>query len=518
MTKRFSYIRFIKSTLTAAALVVAVLTLTGCFKDFKEEFLFKDFMVEFDDASWQSPAPGKDYPILGPYEKGSGVYTFKVNLLGMQKNTPTTINYRVVSDETTAEQGKHFALADNGSFTIDANSSTGEISVEILDFPSESGTNTVVLELVETDGVKVSQNYKRIGISISLVGPPSSGYPLYTQLGPESYYNSMYFDMMNPDLPADIRSRMEQSAANLAAYADGTRRLQSLYLYFDNNDTVHVVAQYYGGGGAGLANGAIATWTYKLALGTDGKGRFEFVQGNSNGNAQKNNFAPILNDYLEQYEFKVDWVDAAIANPPRPGVQLGGLFRTDNPASYIIGSLENLSATGSVRPYPLSPKLHEILADGQGGYYSTLLINPEDPGQSEGFRNKWNDGKAYIAGLAGRQLHNLMLYFNPDFNLQDIQLVTYYYSSTGGKFIGQMRFAFHVDFEGVTNPLQFFFQNGNGGATRPPQIVDDFLMKERFKITRTGNTVRFTEMSDPSVYFEGQLGNHPLNVNQFWPE
>lgn len=506
------------NVLSLALCLMSAIGISSCFKDFKTDFQFTEFMVEFDAASWQSPTPGKTYPVLGPLEKGSGLQSYKVNLLGRQRNTSTQVKYRIVADETTAEEGKHFALADGGTFVIGANSSTGEIGIEILDFPAESGTHLLVLELVETEDVKVSENYKKIGISISLVGPPSQGYLLHAQLGPSNYYNSIYFDQKNPAMPADLRARIEQSAANLAAYADGTRRLHSLYLYFDEGNKATVVAQYYGGGGAALTNGAVAAWTYDLQLDEQGVGRFQFFEANSNGNAQKSNFAPILSDFLEKYEFKVDWVDPAIAAPPRPGKQLGGLFRTDNPSSFLPGTLETLNAAGSVRPYQQSPKLHEIFDDGEGGYYSTILINPEDGAQSPAFVSRWESGKSYIEGLAGRKLHRMMLYFNPDFNFQDVQLITYYYSSAGGKFLGQLRFVFHADFDGVADPFQFFLQNGNGSATRAPSIVDNLLMTQSFRMTRSGSKVRFTDVNDPSLYFEGVLGKNPLSVTQFWPD
>src|SRR5690606_28988852 len=120
-------------------------------------------------------------------------------------------------------------------------------------FPAESGRDTVVLELVGNDAVKVSENYKRLGLSIILTGPPSQGSPLHEQLGPDSYYNSIYFDPLNPNIPLDVRQRIEQSAANLFAQAPGQtngvtntrRRLHTMYIHFGADNLVHVVAQYY---------------------------------------------------------------------------------------------------------------------------------------------------------------------------------------------------------------------------------------------------------------------------------
>lgn len=515
MTSRYS--NFIKRTGVVLTLVLTLSTLTSCFKDFTDDFLFTDKMIEFDRATWESNAPGKTYPILGTLEKGSGVHTFQVNLIGGQLDADQTLQYRVVPDETTAMEGTHFALPDGGNFVIEANSSTGLVSIEILDFPAEAGMDTLVLELVGNEQVKVSENYKRIGVSISLMGPPSTGHPLHEQLGPENFYNSIYLDPLNPHLPTDVAQRIAQSAANLAAYADGSRRLQSLYVFFDADDLVHVTAQYYGGGGNSLTAGPTAIWTYKMVLDAEGVGKLEFLEANGNGSAQRENFYPILGDYLERHTFKVDWVDPALATPGRPAAQLGGFFRTDDPDSYIIGPLETLSASGNIRPFPSSPAMHELFTDGEDGYFSTLYIDPDAPEQSPAFRSRWQEGKAYIESLAGRQLHKMLFYFNPAFNFQDVQVVNYYYSSSGGRFLGQMRFRWQADGEGHIKPFDFIYENANGGAIRSPEVIDDFLMTTEFATNRTGDRIRFTSTTDPSVYFEGELGNHPINVGEFWP-
>ena len=505
-------------SLTTLLSIVLIVILGSCEKSFKEKFLFTNFMIEFDDATWETPAAGKTYPILGPYSKGSGIYTFKVNLLGEQRNSATTAHYRVVEEESTAQEGVHFALADNGEFTIDANSSNGEITIEILDFASASGTLTAVLELVESDDVEVSNNYKRIGISISQVGPPHTGSPLHLQLGPDAEYNSLYFDRFNPAMPNDIVNRIDQVISNFAAFGDGSRYYQTLHLYFAEDNLVTFVAIYKGGGGTSLATNPSATWTYEFIPNQDGIGTFSFVDANANGNNLKGVFAPLLEEYIENYQFKLDWVNTSIATPPRPGDYLGGLFRVDDPTSFIIGTLDKLTTGSTVIPYPQSPVIYDILDMGNEELYSTIFIDPDDASQSPIFTTKWNEGKTYVQGLAGRVLHKMMFYFNLDFNLQDIQIVLYYYSSANGKFLGQLRFSFYIDFDGVMHPLRFIFANGNGAAVRPPQFLDDFLMQKSFKLTRTGDKVKFTDQSDPSIYFEGTLGNLPIGTALFFPE
>lgn len=509
----FNHIKLLKATLLGF-----VLLLSGCFKDFKEEYLFTDLMVEIDAATWESQAPGKTFPVLGPLEKGSGIQQYQVNLIGPVSPQDQELQIRVVPEETTAQEGHHFRLKNDGKFILEANQSEAYFSIEILDFPAESGLDTLVVELVGTPQVKVSENYKRLGWAITLTGPPSETHPLHEQLGPENYYNSIYLDPLNLNLPADTRQRLLESAQNLANFADGTRRLQFMYIYFDQDDLAHVVAQYFGGGGNSLTASAYAIWTYKLVLDENGVGQFEFVEANGNGNGQKNNFAPILADYLEKYTFKVDWTDPALLGGRGTDRDWGGLYRVDDPSSFLFGTLEALSPTGSVRPLQQADVIREIFQDGPNAFFTTLFIDPDDPAQSASFREKWQQGVAHIEGIAGRQLFKMMFYFNPAYSFQDVRIVNYYYSSSGGRFIGQIRNQFRVNSDGIVQPFSFIFQDGNGGATRAPQVVDQFLMAEEFTMTRTGQRVRFTSKNDPELYFEGELGNHPLNISQFWPE
>lgn len=505
------------NTIRTGLLFSVVLLLSSCFKDFKDEFLFTEFMIEFDASSWESNAPGKTYPILGPVEKGSGVQLFKINLLGEQSPMDQVISYKVNPEETTAIEGVHFRLADDGQVVMKANESEAFVAVEILDFPASEGLDTLVLELEGTERVKVSKNYSKLGLAILLTGPPSTGDPLHMQLGPDQFYNSIYVDPLNLDLSADVRQRIQQSAANLAAVGDGSRNLQNMYFYFDHDDMLRVVAAYNGGGGNSLTAYAFAIWNYKMVLSETGTGTLEFVDANGNGNSQKANFAPILEEYLEQHAFRVDWYEQGTAINTTHKDRWGGLYRADDPTSYLIGSLETLNPAGSIRPFPQAQAVHDMFNDGTGGYYTGLVIDPLDETQSERFKSIWDASYTHVEGLAGRQIQKVMFYFDPASSFQDIRLVYYYLSSTGGQFNGQIRAQLKVDTEGVVHPFAFTFQNANGAAVRAPQLNDDFFFKESFKMTRSGQRVRFTQVEDPSVYFEGELGNHSLNVSDFWP-
>ena len=501
-----------------ALLMVLSTLFAGCFKSYDDDFILKGFLVEFDAATWQSKAPGKTYPILPTVEKGSGIQKFKVNLLGGQMATAQAGRFRVVAEESTAIEGKHFRLVNDGTFEIAANSSTAEAAIEVLDFPAESGSATLVLELMGNEEIKVSENYKRIGLSISLTGAPSQGSALHSQIGPESFYNAIAIDPLYPGLSADFLSRWTASYNNLLAYSTGGRSLQSMFIRFLADQQVEIVALYYGGGGVSLTSNATANWIYKLELDAQGVGRFVFVSANSNGTGTRSVFAPLLADYLEKYEFKVDWVNTTIAQPARPGTQLGGLFKVGDAGSYLFGTLSSIQGTAlSVQS---SPVLHDLL-NTSGTQYKTILVDPESPAQSQDFRNRWIAARASIEAIAGRRIHKMMLVF--DDKLNDVKVVTYYTTAAGGRIIGQIRYQMRVDHIGLMK-LTFVFQDANGAASRSAQILDEYLGLKEFIMSRTANPpggqphVTFTQKDNPASFFIGSLGNNPVNVSQFWPD
>jgi len=136
--------------------------------------------VEFDAAVLNAPATGKTFPILtrvplyGVSQTGanpaitrtSGTIRFRVNLVGPQASTDRTINYTVVQSESTAVQGTHYTTP--GTLVIPANSSFGELTINVLNPGVSSPTPVIlVIELTGNDGIAPSENYKRLGISIS---------------------------------------------------------------------------------------------------------------------------------------------------------------------------------------------------------------------------------------------------------------------------------------------------------------------------------------------------------------
>ncbi|MEH6305190.1 hypothetical protein RYH73_06020 [Olivibacter sp. CPCC 100613] len=141
---------------------------TGCMKDHKEDFQFREALVEFEDATTNNNVAGKDYPLLTALNNGSGEKTYRVNLLGEQLGEDQALAFRIIGEESTAVEGTHYSLPEGNIATLPANSSFAQLKINVLDFASASGTVQLVLELTGNEQVKASERYKRIGIRINL--------------------------------------------------------------------------------------------------------------------------------------------------------------------------------------------------------------------------------------------------------------------------------------------------------------------------------------------------------------
>ncbi|MFD1258923.1 hypothetical protein ACFQ3S_19115 [Mucilaginibacter terrae] len=174
MKRNYIYILFLLVTLFSA-----------CAKN--EEIVFAGSQIEFDASVYNANASGATYPIVTRVpgygrtivtttsstftadpliNRSSGTIKVRVNFVSSQSSNATTLTYRVVPDVTTAVAGTHFNTS--GSFTIPANSSFGEISIDILNpGATTTGPKVLVLELIGNETIKVSENDKRLGLSIA---------------------------------------------------------------------------------------------------------------------------------------------------------------------------------------------------------------------------------------------------------------------------------------------------------------------------------------------------------------
>ncbi|WP_166334743.1 DUF4843 domain-containing protein [Sphingobacterium chungjuense] len=143
-------------------IIALCLLLTSCFKDYEDKLIFKDFMVEFQDAVVVSNAVGKTYPII---TARPGEHKLQVNLLGGLSESAQTIRATVVASETTAVQGQHYELSQDGQIQFPANTAISSLNYAIPSLAPQTDV-VLVIELQANDQVKTSGNYKTVGIRI----------------------------------------------------------------------------------------------------------------------------------------------------------------------------------------------------------------------------------------------------------------------------------------------------------------------------------------------------------------
>jgi len=154
--------------------------ISGCIKN--DLVTWQGSQVEFDAATWNANSAGVTYPIVTrvPVYGGAistsnspvlltrttGSFQLRVNLVGAQRSSDATFTYHVVTGESTAVQGTHYATF-SGTGTIPANTSFGYITINILDPGATSGSKILVLGLTDNENFKANTNYAKIGLSIA---------------------------------------------------------------------------------------------------------------------------------------------------------------------------------------------------------------------------------------------------------------------------------------------------------------------------------------------------------------
>lgn len=175
--KKYSFIAYIG---------LASLLLSSCIKEDVKTFQGNP-VVEFDATVFNSVTAGFTYPILtraAGYGRGvsttldpsitrtSGTVKLRVNLVGPQRSTDEVFTYRVITDavpvapNALAVVATHFSASN--TFTIPANTSFGEVTINVLNTGISSTTpREVHLELEGNGKVGASANYKKVAIRIA---------------------------------------------------------------------------------------------------------------------------------------------------------------------------------------------------------------------------------------------------------------------------------------------------------------------------------------------------------------
>ncbi len=160
--------------------LLSIVGLSSCIKN--KLVTWHGSQVEFDAATWNANAAGLTYPIVTRVPvygatisssnsptlltRTTGSFQLRVNLVGAQLSSDATFTYRVVTGESTAVQGTHYAVL-SGTGTIPANSSFGYITINVLNPGATSGSKILVLELTENESFEPNFNYAKIGLSIA---------------------------------------------------------------------------------------------------------------------------------------------------------------------------------------------------------------------------------------------------------------------------------------------------------------------------------------------------------------
>ena len=136
--------------LALGALFILLPALGGCFQD--------------EDNTYQGPLQVEFKPLARTVNNGSGLQVINVQLIGPHQAQP--LNVRAVrAPESTAVEGVHYDLIDGGQFQIPAQSSFGEVRVNVR---SASTGGVLILEL--QDGANgefiAAQNLKRFTLTI----------------------------------------------------------------------------------------------------------------------------------------------------------------------------------------------------------------------------------------------------------------------------------------------------------------------------------------------------------------
>ena len=154
-------IEIMKKILSLLSLLV-VLGFSSCID--QEYPLWDGSLVEFQDAVVRTPVAGQSYPRITVNNK-VGTVSLQVNLVAPQRSSDETINYSVVPEGTTAVAGTDYSVS--GSLVIPANSSTGTLTVNVVDTGSLGGSVDLLLGLDGNASVSPSENYKQVQIRIT---------------------------------------------------------------------------------------------------------------------------------------------------------------------------------------------------------------------------------------------------------------------------------------------------------------------------------------------------------------
>lgn len=143
-----------KSLRLVLALLLVTLSFSACdFFEQEERTFTDDPQIEF-------------FPLTENVDEGDLTVTTKIQLIGPQRDSDLPVSF-AVSDESTAQEGTHYNL-NSTSATIPANSSSTEVTIDVLDNDQDDGDTNyeLILELQDSEGVEAAENLKTYTLTI----------------------------------------------------------------------------------------------------------------------------------------------------------------------------------------------------------------------------------------------------------------------------------------------------------------------------------------------------------------
>ncbi|EIM75946.1 hypothetical protein A3SI_11214 [Nitritalea halalkaliphila LW7] len=133
---------------------------SGCIEDVEQTRVFRDqAQIEFD-------AIATNPNLIRNTNQGVGLRSEQVNLIAPHFTVDQTLTFRVFADETTATEGVHYRLVNNGTFVIPAGESFGTAQVELLPVSGMTAPVSLTIELVGNEAVRAAANYRLLTFNI----------------------------------------------------------------------------------------------------------------------------------------------------------------------------------------------------------------------------------------------------------------------------------------------------------------------------------------------------------------
>jgi len=124
-------------------------------------------LFEQRDRTFTGDPQVEFFPLSQTRNDSSGTTSTAIQLIGPQRGEPTAVNFAVVDDGTTAQQGVHYEITTPSPVTIPDSASSTTVEINILDGDIPAGEiRTLILELQGGDNIEPAENLKTYTLRI----------------------------------------------------------------------------------------------------------------------------------------------------------------------------------------------------------------------------------------------------------------------------------------------------------------------------------------------------------------